>query len=42
LDSFRKKWRAFNNLFKETGMGWDKIKNTVDAPDEWWEKKQLV
>ncbi|XP_054806181.1 uncharacterized protein LOC129308812 [Prosopis cineraria] len=25
----------------ETGLGWDNVKNTVDAPDEWWEQKIL-
>ncbi|XP_057429620.1 L10-interacting MYB domain-containing protein-like isoform X2 [Lotus japonicus] len=41
-DNFRREWQAWYKLFeKETGLGWDKAKNTVDAPDEWWEKKQL-
>ncbi|CAL5195902.1 unnamed protein product [Lathyrus oleraceus] len=41
-DSLRKEWRAWFNLFgKVTGMGWDSEKNSFDAPDEWWEKKQL-
>ncbi|XP_042944491.1 uncharacterized protein LOC122278364 [Carya illinoinensis] len=24
---------------KETGLGWDSVKKTIDATDEWWEKK---
>ncbi|XP_059442180.1 uncharacterized protein LOC132174560 [Corylus avellana] len=24
---------------KETGLGWDPVKKTIDAPDDWWEKK---
>lgn len=42
-DSLRKDWRAWYNLFgRETGLGWDPVNNTVVAPDEWWETKQLV
>ncbi|KAG6718273.1 hypothetical protein I3842_04G142000 [Carya illinoinensis] len=24
---------------KETGLGWDPVKKTIDATDEWWDKK---
>ncbi|XP_059446609.1 uncharacterized protein LOC132178175 [Corylus avellana] len=24
---------------KETGLGWDPVKKTIDAPNDWWEKK---
>jgi hypothetical protein len=42
-DSLRKVWRAWYNLFgRDTGFGWDPVNNTVIAPDEWWETKQLV
>jgi hypothetical protein len=42
-DSLRKDWRAWYNLFgKETGLGWDPVNNTVQAPDDWWERKQMV
>jgi hypothetical protein len=27
---------------KETGLGWDPVNNTVQAPDDWWERKQMV
>ncbi|KAK2659088.1 hypothetical protein Ddye_005624 [Dipteronia dyeriana] len=26
-------------LHKETGIGWDPAKKTVDAPPEWWQSK---
>jgi hypothetical protein len=39
----KKEWRVWYNLFgKVTGLGWDNEKNTFDAPNEWWENKQLV
>lgn len=42
-DSLRKEWKVWYNLFgKVTGLGWNFEKNTVDASDEWWEKKELV
>ncbi|KAK7274225.1 hypothetical protein RIF29_15306 [Crotalaria pallida] len=41
-DNLRKDWRVWYNLFgKETGLGGDSVRNTVAAPDEWWESKQL-
>ncbi|XP_039686372.1 L10-interacting MYB domain-containing protein [Medicago truncatula] len=41
-DALKKEWRVWFNLFgKVTGMGWDNERNTFDAPDEWWENKQL-
>ncbi|CAN6583421.1 unnamed protein product [Malus baccata var. baccata] len=27
---------------KETGLGWDPVKQTIIASDEWWEKKVKV
>ena len=27
---------------KETGLGWDANKQTIDATDEWWEEKIKV
>ncbi|XP_020205565.1 L10-interacting MYB domain-containing protein-like [Cajanus cajan] len=42
FDNLRREWRIWYKLFgKETGLGWDNVKNTVDANDEWWERKQL-
>ncbi|KAL1299292.1 hypothetical protein AAHE18_18G098700 [Arachis hypogaea] len=41
-DNLKKEWSAWYKFFgKETGLGWDYIKHTVDAPNEWWERKQL-
>ncbi|XLR43458.1 hypothetical protein S83_028118, partial [Arachis hypogaea] len=41
-DNLKKKWLAWYKLFgKETGLRWDYTKHTVDAPNEWWERKQL-
>ncbi|XLT50652.1 hypothetical protein HN873_043256 [Arachis hypogaea] len=41
-DNLKKEWSAWYKLFgKETGLGWDYTKHTVDAPNEWWERKQL-
>ncbi|KAL2573934.1 hypothetical protein AAZV13_17G159400 [Glycine max] len=41
-DNLIKDWRVWYKLFrKETGLGWDNTRNTVGAPNEWWETKQL-
>ncbi|XP_048130744.1 L10-interacting MYB domain-containing protein-like [Rhodamnia argentea] len=32
-----KRWRKL--LLNETGLGWDARKKTIDANDEWWERK---
>ncbi|KAL1087340.1 hypothetical protein V6Z11_D08G176600 [Gossypium hirsutum] len=34
----KKKWKAWKKLKGEdTGLGWNLIKRTIDASDEWWE-----
>ncbi|KAG6700996.1 hypothetical protein I3842_08G142000 [Carya illinoinensis] len=39
-DSLKKDWNSWTKLVgKETGLGWDPVKKTIDATDEWWEKK---
>ncbi|XP_028801891.1 uncharacterized protein LOC114757062 [Neltuma alba] len=38
-DTLRKEWQLWDRLLRETGLGWDAERNTVSAPDEWWEKK---
>ncbi|KAK4839484.1 hypothetical protein QYF36_022301 [Acer negundo] len=39
-DSLKKDRQIWTNLTrKETGLGWDPIKQTIDASDEWWTKK---
>ncbi|CAO2840980.1 unnamed protein product [Amaranthus hypochondriacus] len=36
----RLKWMLWKNLkSKETGLGWDHEKGTVNASDEWWSLK---
>ncbi|XP_020235070.1 L10-interacting MYB domain-containing protein [Cajanus cajan] len=41
-DNLKKEWLIWYKLFgKETGLGWDNVRNTVDASDEWWDKKQM-
>ncbi|KAI3454861.1 hypothetical protein Pfo_011524 [Paulownia fortunei] len=39
-DSMKKDWILFKKLmYKETGVGWNPMKNSLDASDEWWETK---
>jgi hypothetical protein len=39
----KKEWNIWKRLIgKEIGLGWDSVKKTIDAPDEWWEKKLQV
>ncbi|XP_054823530.1 uncharacterized protein At2g29880-like [Prosopis cineraria] len=39
-DNLRKDWNIWDKLLnKETGLGWDGLKNTISAPDEWWSQK---
>ncbi|XP_030520968.2 L10-interacting MYB domain-containing protein-like [Rhodamnia argentea] len=39
-DNLKDEWRRWRSLtLKETGVGWDPMKNTIDATEEWWEKK---
>ncbi|KAK0579340.1 hypothetical protein LWI29_024784 [Acer saccharum] len=39
-DSLKKDWQIWTNLTgKEIGLGWDPMKQTIDASDEWWIKK---
>jgi hypothetical protein len=36
----KKEWNIWKRLIgKETGLGWDPVKKTIDASDDWWEKK---
>ncbi|XP_054813324.1 uncharacterized protein LOC129313965 [Prosopis cineraria] len=40
LDNLRKDWNIRDKLLnKETDLGWDSEKNTVLAPEEWWNQK---
>ncbi|KAK3198189.1 hypothetical protein Dsin_021604 [Dipteronia sinensis] len=39
-DSLKTDWKLWSSLMhKETGIGWDPAKKTVDAPPEWWQSK---
>ncbi|WCJ24492.1 hypothetical protein M5689_006450 [Euphorbia peplus] len=39
-DTMKLQWKLWRELKgKETGLGWDPIKGTIDASDEWWNEK---
>ncbi|XP_056168462.1 L10-interacting MYB domain-containing protein-like isoform X3 [Syzygium oleosum] len=39
-DNLKEEWKKWKQLIqKETGLGWDPRKKTIDASDEWWERK---
>ncbi|MFQ6620659.1 hypothetical protein Gotur_000845 [Gossypium turneri] len=43
LKGNRPEWKAWKKLKGEdTGLGWNPIKRTVDASDEWWESRLQV
>ncbi|XP_021806969.1 L10-interacting MYB domain-containing protein-like [Prunus avium] len=36
----KKDWQLWTSLVgKETGLGWDPVKKTINASNEWWDKK---
>lgn len=38
-DNTKAEWKVWNKLKeKETGLGWDYVKNTIAASDEWWDE----
>jgi hypothetical protein len=42
-DSLKKDCNIWKRLIgKKTGIGWDLVKKTIDALDDWWEKKLQV
>ncbi|KAM6546243.1 hypothetical protein CsatB_026979 [Cannabis sativa] len=42
-DNVKKEWQLWDSLLRgETGLGWDMQRQTVDAPNEWWEEKLQV
>ncbi|PPD94259.1 hypothetical protein GOBAR_DD08735 [Gossypium barbadense] len=42
-DALKKEWKAWKKLKdKDTGLGWNPIKRTVDASDDWWESRLQV
>ncbi|KAK8562533.1 hypothetical protein V6N12_010610 [Hibiscus sabdariffa] len=39
-DLLKKEWKLWKKLKeKDTGLGWNPIKGTVDASDDWWESR---
>ena len=39
-DALRRKFTSFAKMVeKETGLGWDHEKKTIQAPEEWWIEK---
>ncbi|MFQ6670605.1 hypothetical protein Gotur_035458 [Gossypium turneri] len=41
-DALKKEWKAWKKLKDgDTGLGWNPIKRTVDASDDWWETKKF-
>ncbi|KAL1156197.1 hypothetical protein V6Z11_A08G075900 [Gossypium hirsutum] len=42
-DALKKEWKAWKKLKGEdTGLGWNPIKRTVDASDDWWESRLKI
>ncbi|XP_020586760.1 L10-interacting MYB domain-containing protein-like [Phalaenopsis equestris] len=42
-DQLKKDWKLWKELKQgSTGMGWDPVKRTIDAPEEWWAEKLQV
>ncbi|KAG8477249.1 hypothetical protein CXB51_030321 [Gossypium anomalum] len=42
-DALKKEWKAWKKLKGEdTSLGWNPIKRTVDASDDWWESRLKV
>ncbi|KAK5775608.1 L10-interacting MYB domain-containing protein-like [Gossypium arboreum] len=42
-DALQKEWKVWKKLEGEdTGLGWNPIKITVDASDDWWESRLKV
>ncbi|MBA0648125.1 hypothetical protein Goklo_015906 [Gossypium klotzschianum] len=41
-DAFKKEWKAWKKLkCRDTSLGWNPIKRTVDAPDDWCEAQKF-
>ncbi|GAA0169319.1 hypothetical protein LIER_23836 [Lithospermum erythrorhizon] len=39
-DRMKSEWKIFRQLMnKEIGIGWDPIKKSIDATEDWWESK---
>ncbi|XP_020585242.1 uncharacterized protein LOC110027929 isoform X2 [Phalaenopsis equestris] len=43
LDQMKKEWKIWKELKRgSTSFGWDPMKQTVDAPEEWWAERLAV
>ncbi|KAH0981473.1 hypothetical protein GBA52_008650 [Prunus armeniaca] len=39
-NGLKKDWQLWTSLVgKETGLGWDTVKKTINSSNEWWDKK---
>ena len=42
-DVLKVDWRMWEQLKShDTGLGWDAVKGTIDASDDWWDRKLKV
>lgn len=42
-DAMKKEWLLFKKLMhNETGIGWNPLKNSLDASEDWWGRKISV
>ncbi|KAK8916857.1 hypothetical protein KSP39_PZI022193 [Platanthera zijinensis] len=42
-DQLKKEWKLWRELKRgKTGLGWNPVKKTIDASDEWWDEKIKV
>lgn len=42
-DAMKKEWLLFKKLMhSETGIGWNPLKKSIDASEEWWSRKIKV
>ncbi|XP_020598605.1 L10-interacting MYB domain-containing protein-like [Phalaenopsis equestris] len=42
-DQLKKDWKHWKELKRRsTGLGWDLVKRTIDAPEKWWAEKLAV
>ncbi|MFS8006644.1 putative Myb/SANT-like domain-containing protein [Helianthus anomalus] len=39
-ETMKKEWKLYDRLMRlESGIGWDPVRKTIDASDEWWDEK---
>ncbi|XP_020595756.1 uncharacterized protein LOC110035809 [Phalaenopsis equestris] len=42
-DQMKKEWKIWKELKRSsTSLGWDSVKRTIDAPEEWWAERLAV